>query len=100
MTWRKIDCKERDEAKERYDLVPISSCTDLGGEFGDPSMFTEWGDRSTEEPVLRDHRWPPRYPNDGLPSHPPLPDSRPCEHYLHEIDLVAEGVIEDRYPAD
>lgn len=76
--------------KEQYDLVPISSCTDLGGEYGDPSIFTEWGDRTTEEPVLRDQRWPPRYTTQDMSEYAAQSDVRPCEHYLNEIDLVAE----------
>lgn len=90
MAWRKISCAERDEVKARYDLVPISSCTDLDGEFGTPSIFIEWGDRTTEEPVLRDQRWPSRYTAQEMTEYATRLDERPCEHYLNEIDLVAE----------
>lgn len=90
MTWRKITCAERDEAMARYDLVPISSLTDIDGEFGTPSIFTEWGDRTTEEPCLRDQRWPPRYTSQEMADYATREDDRPCEHYLNEIDLTAD----------
>jgi len=79
--WRKITCAERDELFfiSGLDLVPIASRTDLGGKFGDPEMFTEWGERAVEVPVLRDYRFPPRYREELSTL---LPDTRPCEHYV------------------
>jgi len=83
--WRKITCAERDDLyfTSGLDLVPIASRTDLGGEFGDPEMFTEWGDRATEKPLLRDYRWPPRYREEPSTL---LPDTRPCEHYVPLVE--------------
>lgn len=89
-TWRKISCTERDELKASRDLKPFASRTDLGGEFGDPEIFTEWGDPTTDTPVLRDHRYPPLYT--GLDTDPTAyaqrPDTRPCEHYRYEEEAL------------
>lgn len=85
MAWVQITCADRDALMADRDLVPISSCTDLDGQFhSEPEVFTEWGDRGTEQPVLRDRRFPPRYYADedtwGKP------DPKPCEHYRFQED--------------
>jgi hypothetical protein len=65
--WREITCEEREELFARLDggtarnLAVLASSTDP-----ERYIFTEWGDRTSEAPVLRDHRFP-----DG---------SRPCKH--------------------
>lgn len=57
--WRQISCQERDDlfaqldGEHGYGLSVLASSTDP-----ERYVFTEWGVRSTEEPVLRDHRWP------------------------------------------
>ena len=76
MTWRRVTCAERDEVYAagiaRWSVG--ASLTDLDGEYGDPEMFTEWWDRQTEKPVLRDRRYPSREAGQR--------DLRPCEHYV------------------
>jgi hypothetical protein len=78
--WRKITCAERDAiyAASGAGWCPGSALTDIGGQYGDPTMFTEWWDRRTEVPMLRDRRW---LNHDGEGG---LPDARPCEHYAPE----------------
>jgi len=76
-TWRRVTCQERDVAFAAWNGAwgVGSSLTDFDGQYGDPQMFTEWWDKATERPVLRDRRYPGR---------PGQPDPRPCEHYLAE----------------
>jgi hypothetical protein len=77
--WRKATCEERDRFYAEHDdaLVPGAARTDLGGEFGEPEIYTEWWDRATEVPMLRDWRFP-QISGDK-------PDRRPCEHYLWQL---------------
>ena len=81
--WIEITCAERDQIKAEHDLVPISACTDLDAEFhSQPEVFTEWGDRATEKPVLRDYRYP-AWPRSDM-SEPAGLDLKPCKHYRFE----------------
>lgn len=77
-TWVEISCPEREELIDRLGrsyngfsaesgIGVLSSKTDLDGEYGRAEVFTEWGYRETDVPVLRDIRWPK--------------DDAPCEHY-------------------
>jgi hypothetical protein len=84
VSWRKITCQERDALKGARELAPFASRTDMGGEFGDPSMFIEWGDNATDTPVLRDYRYPAPIPMPPLANVAPRPDTKPCEHYAYE----------------
>lgn len=81
MSWRRITCEERDaifHAERPEKLRPISSCTDMSGEFhGEPQMDMTWGLHSTDTPVLRESRYPSR---DGGP------DRQPCEHWEFQED--------------
>ncbi|MBB3752518.1 hypothetical protein FHT44_005030 [Mycolicibacterium sp. BK634] len=86
MSWRKITCRQREEifTLEREEaLRPLSSCTDLSGEYhGEPQMDITWGLTSTDTPVLKESRYPSR---DGGP------DRKPCEHwefYMTDEDLA------------
>ena len=80
MGWVKISCAERETLKADHDWVPVASCTDLDAEFhSEPEVFTEWGDRSTGRPALRDYRYPPRY-HSGESGYGKS-DRKPCEHY-------------------
>lgn len=75
MAWRKITCVERDVllCRAGVDGWRVSaSLTDLDGRFGVPEIFTEWSDRATGVPTLRDYRYPQRNGE--------RPDVRPCEH--------------------
>lgn len=86
MGWVMITCAERDQIMADRDLAPISSCTDLDGEFhSEPEMFIEWGQRYTDTGVLRDYRYPARYYADDPPG-TVKPDRKPCEHYRFEED--------------
>lgn len=63
--WTPVDCQRSDEV--RSGTHPVSSLTDLSGQFGEPIVYTEWADEF-ERPALRDYRWPE--------------SPRPCEHYV------------------
>ena len=70
--WTPIGCVERDALFQElgggdHRLTVLASSTDP-----ERYIFTEWGDRKTERPVLRDHRWP-----DG---------SRPCKHEVPDAE--------------
>lgn len=74
-----ITCQEREALIESVGRsyngpadpwVPISTLTDLSGEFGEPEVYTKWGHRDSEEPLLEDYLWPD--------------SDRPCEHYRFE----------------
>lgn len=66
--WEEIDCFTSNGI--RSGLKPVSSLTDLEGEFGRPVVYTEWASPDDDsKPVLRDYRWPGG------------PDSR-CKHYI------------------
>jgi len=67
--WIEINCQERDDLYWNGFAAlpkPIASSTDP-----ERYIYTEWGHPDTDEPVLRDHRWP-----DG---------SRPCKHEVPAI---------------
>jgi hypothetical protein len=80
MSWRQVSCEERDAfyAAGIEDWCPGSTLTDLDGQFGEPEMFIEWWDRETEQPQLRDQRWPRRGGE--------RPDARPCQHHVWDED--------------
>lgn len=97
MTWRKITCEERealvDELGRSYnglaspEFCVLAGRTDLSGEFGPPQIFTEWGRREGEVPVLRDVRWPPEpVGGESIVDAAMRPDAKPCEHYRYEED--------------
>ena len=76
ITWRRVTCEERDDVYNAgIDGWGVgSSLTDLDGLYGEPQMFTEWWDKATERPVLRDRRYPSREFGRA--------DLRPCEHFV------------------
>lgn len=83
--WAKITCDERESLicrnGERYAGLGVAAGrTDMDGQYGEPTIFTEWFDKDTEEPVLRDYRFPGR----RTPDDPYPPDAKPCEHYRWE----------------
>lgn len=75
MSWTPIGCARSDEIKATEDLWVVASRSDIGGEFGEPRIDTVWGDRKTEQEVLKDVRHP-RYEWDSQQG-----DREPCEHY-------------------
>ena len=48
--WRRITCAESDEL--RQNKTPVSSLTDLSGQYGEPTIYTEWAGVDGK-PVLR-----------------------------------------------
>jgi hypothetical protein len=76
MTWTRIDCARSDEIYESIEnRFPLAGRSDMGGEFGEPRIETIWGDRETEQEVLKNVRHP-RYEWDSQAG-----DREPCEHY-------------------
>lgn len=67
--WVPISCPQSDEI--RTTAHPVSSLTDLSGDYGTPVVYTEWGAPDSDAPVLRDYRWPDAR-------------ERNCEHYVPE----------------
>lgn len=83
MGWTRISCADREALVAKHDLEPFASCTDLDAAYhSEPEVFTEWANRATGQPLLRDHRYPARYGADDLPFG--KPDRKPCEHYRRE----------------
>lgn len=77
--WVKVTCEESDRCREDRDLKVFSSLTDMEGTYGEPVIYTEWGDRETDRPVVRDYRW--------------LKSDRDCEHYLAADQLHENGDV-------
>lgn len=69
--WVPATCIESDIAKASKAVTVWSGLTDLQGEYGAPSMFTEWGTADGTTPVVADLRWIA----EG--------DTRPCEHRIY-----------------
>ena len=69
--WITATCKERDEVFYANELSVWSGLTDLDGEYGIPSMFTEWGSYDGTTPIVADLR----YTEEGT--------TRPCEHRIY-----------------
>lgn len=78
MAWLQITCQEREDLIDEVGrdhngpadpYGVFSSLTDMAGEFGEPYVFTEWGNRESGKPLLTDHRWPE--------------SDKPCEHYKY-----------------
>lgn len=69
--WTRITCQESDEHLSIMgsNARVFSSLTDPDGAFGSPVVFTEWGRDDSDEPILRNYR----YPVDGS-----------CEHYFYD----------------
>ncbi|MFJ7620028.1 hypothetical protein ACIQYZ_14630 [Rhodococcus erythropolis] len=76
MTWARIDCARRDEVYTSIEnRFPLAGRSDMGAEFGDPRIETIWGNKESEQEVLKDVRHP-RYEWDSQAG-----DRKPCEHY-------------------
>ena len=74
-SWVPIPCLTADLIRQHPKVFPTESRTDMDGEFGDPCVYTEWGLRDDDIPVMREWRYPPRVPGE--------PDPRPCEHLAY-----------------
>ena len=70
--WVKIDCSESEGImySERERIMVSASKTDPDGHYGTAQVFTEWSDRDTEIPVIKNVRWF---------------DGQPCEHYRFDV---------------
>ena len=88
--WVKISCDDSEQIRDQHrtsGLRPVSSLTDLAGEFGRRVIYTEWAPKDDEEsPVLRDYLWNPRRYDtlSGAFSIVPAEDVERCEHYRPE----------------
>ena len=69
--WITASCVESDAARASADVTVWSGLTDLDGEYGDPSMFTEWGSPDGTLPIVADLRYTAE------------DDTRPCEHRIY-----------------
>lgn len=85
VTWDPITCEHREALMASHDLTVGAPLTDLGGRFGEPEIYTEWVDRGTGEPALRDYRYPSA---DGGP------DRKACRHLASRTEgrRVLDGV--------
>jgi hypothetical protein len=77
--WVPISCEDSDRF-DRQALLVGATLTDMVGRFGEPRILTEWLPSGSEEPVLRDIRWPRRGGGE--------PDVRPCEHYVPAVSMA------------
>lgn len=74
--WVRVACEVADVIRHSEHVTPYGGRSDLGGQYGDPEVYTEWGLKNSEKEVavMREYRWPaPDF--DG-------PDTRPCEHWV------------------
>lgn len=72
MGFVRVGCLIADVMRQAEIVKPASSLTDMTGEFGEPTVFTEWGVTATDgsyRVALREIRWPSD------------PD-RDCEHWV------------------
>lgn len=71
--WIAVTCEKADEIRRAPFITAYGGRSDLGGTYGEPEVYTEWGIRGRDIPLLREHRFP------GLDL--AGPDRKPCEHY-------------------
>ena len=70
--WVAIPCRTADVIRSHPAIKPLSGRSDLGGEYGPPEVYTEWGFED-DTAVMREHRYPD--PDGGS-------DRKPCTHYI------------------
>lgn len=86
MSWHRVTCEMREAVidalgrsyngfSEESGIGPLSSRTDMHGEYGFPYVMTKWGRRTDDLPVLWDERWPD--------------SDRPCEHHIWAGEVAA-----------
>lgn len=58
--WGEVTCETRERFFSQYGalLKPYSSLTDPDGQYGEPTIYTEWGSKRRDTPWLRDYRYP------------------------------------------
>jgi hypothetical protein len=74
--WQRVPCIIGDLIRAHEQVTPASSLTDPDGIYGAPIVYTEWALRDSDEPVLREYRYPG---GEGKP------DRLPCDHYVPEV---------------
>lgn len=69
--WAQVPCNVSEMLvhQETVPLGPYSTITDPDGHYGRPLVYTEWGVKDAEQPVLRNYRWPD--------------SDRDCEHWIN-----------------
>ena len=73
--WVSIPCRTADVIRSHPAMKPLSGRTDLGGTYGEPEIYTEWGFED-DTAVMRESRFPDA---DGGE------DIRPCEHFIRSV---------------
>jgi hypothetical protein len=69
--WTRTTCETADLLRTCPQLTVFSGLTDPDGTRGPAVVYTEWGLKTGEKPILRDYRWP-------------KDDDRSCAHYVPE----------------
>lgn len=76
MTWIEVACEVADVIRHCEHVTPSAGRSDLDGEWGAPSVYTEWSMR--DKPIMREWRFPSRIPGE--------PDPEPCRHEVPTRD--------------
>jgi hypothetical protein len=71
--WVSVACVVADAIRASEFVQAYAGRSDLYGEFGEPEVYTEWGIRDRDIPVLREWRYP------GVDG---APDPKPCRHVV------------------
>lgn len=80
--WVTATCAERDAAKALHaETIVFSGLSDISGQYGEPSMFTEWGSSDRRTPLWADLRYLPDLDSSETPA-----DPKPCEHKIYVLD--------------
>jgi len=77
--WHQITCQQSDTL--HLDTQPVSSLTDMDGEYGEPTVYKEWGRLAPDRAVLRDYRWPD--------------SDRVCEHWVPDAGEELSHIEEE-----
>lgn len=88
--WIVASCETSDALKAKHPEAKVfSSLTDISGEYGDPSMFTEWGLKDNCTPLWADLRYLPdcsnAYGEDS--GSEARRDPKPCEHMIYVLEV-------------
>lgn len=79
--WVEIACEVADVIRHSEHTTPYAGKTDLGGTYGAPEIYTEWGMKGEREvPVMREWRFPDARAVDDPMGSTKYPDVKPCRH--------------------
>lgn len=68
--WAQITCQASEVVMGGVEMMSVySTATDPDGVYGPPLIYTEWGMKNGDEPILRHYRWPD--------------SDRECEHWVN-----------------